>query len=537
MTTTGHPLAAGRDSRWRNVGLALALLVLVAGAAVLVVAVTGIGERIPVGVRVDGVDIGGISPADAERGLGRHVRERVSRPVLVVGQRLSIQTSGAQLGARAGVGEAIADAEADRLGLFRTWLGLGEERQLRLDYELDPARVAALATRLGPAVPAADAAIMADASGVRVRPARAGRVVDVTSLGARLKSLPPVLHVPTIATPPRVTTAAAHTAAQRVRRLVDTPRTIVLGTSSYTLDPSTLRALVDVGRAESGFAIRFDAGRLARLLPAATPPRNAAFRIVGERVVVVPALPGRTLDVAATALALADPARTTIRARASLVPPAVTTKELSVLGIRELISEFTTHYPAGQPRVVNIQRASNVIDGTILSPGATFSMNETLGERTTAKGYVPAPQIAGNTFVDSVGGGISQVATMLYNGAFFAGLELVEHQPHSLYIDRYPLGREATISWGGPELIVRNDWPAAVLIKLEATETSITTRFFSSRLGRRVETETSMPYGHGGGSFTVEYTRRVYRETRLVRDDVYRVRYGTSPAHAAPSGR
>ena len=380
MTTTGHPLAAGRDSRRRNVGLALALLVLVAGAAVLVVAVTGIGERIPVGVRVDGVDIGGISPADAERRLGRHVRERVSRPVLVVGQRLSIQTSGAQLGARAGVGEAIADAEADRLGLFRRWLGLGAERQLRLDYELGPARVAALATRLGPAVPAADAAIMVDASGVRVRPARAGRVVDVTSLGARLKSLPPVLHVPTIATPPRVTTAAAHTAAQRVRRLVDTPRTIVLGTSSYTLDPSTLRALV-------------------------------------------------------------------------------------------------------------------------------------------------------------VGGGISQVATMLYNGAFFAGLELVEHQPHSLYIDRYPLGREATISWGGPELIVRNDWPAAVLIKLEATETSITTRFFSSRLGRRVETETSVPYGHGGGSFTVEYTRRVYRGTRLAREELHRVRYGTAPAHAATGGR
>ena len=139
-------------------------------------------------------------------------------------------------------------------------------------------------------------------------------------------------------------------------------------------------------------------------------------------------------------------------------------------------------------------------------------MNEALGERTIAKGYVAAPQIcAGNSFVDSVGGGISQVATMLYNGAFFAGLELIEHQPHSLYIDRYPLGREATISWGGPELIFRNDWPASVLIKLDATETSITVRFFSSRLGRRVETETSVPYGHGGGSFMVEYTRRVYR--------------------------
>ncbi len=202
-----------------------------------------------------------------------------------------------------------------------------------------------------------------------------------------------------------------------------------------------------------------------------------------------------------------------------------------------VVSEFTTYYPPGQPRVVNIRRAAAVIDGTILPPGATFSMNKALGERTIAKGYVPAPQIgAGNSFVDSVGGGISQVATMLYNGAFFAGLELIEHQPHSLYIDRYPLGREATVSWGGPELIFRNDWPASVLIKLDATDTSITVRFFSSRLGRRVETETSLPFGHGGGSFMVDYTRRVYRGTHLARDERFRVRYGVSLGSGTPGG-
>jgi hypothetical protein len=182
MTATNYPLTAGWTRRWRNVGVALAAFVLAAGAAVLVVAVTGIGQRIPVGVRVDGVGIGGMSAVEAERTLERHLRERVSRPVLVVGRRLSIRTSGVRLGARAGVGAAIADAGANRLGLLRNWLWLGEERELRLDYELDPTRVAALATRLGPALPAADAAIMVDASGVRVRPARAGRIVDVTSL-------------------------------------------------------------------------------------------------------------------------------------------------------------------------------------------------------------------------------------------------------------------------------------------------------------------------------------------------------------------
>jgi hypothetical protein len=125
---------------------------------------------------------------------------------------------------------------------------------------------------------------------------------------------------------------------------------------------------------------------------------------------------------------------------------------------------------------------------------------------------------------------------MLYNGAFFAGLELIEHQPHSLYIDRYPLGREATISWGGPELIFRNDWPAAVLIDLKASESAITIQLFSSRHGRRVETETFPPHSHGGGGFTVDYTRRVYRGNRLLRDEQYRVRYGVA-AEARAGGR
>jgi vancomycin resistance protein YoaR len=77
--------------------------------------------------------------------------------------------------------------------------------------------------------------------------------------------------------------------------------------------------------------------------------------------------------------------------------------------------------------VLNIRRAAEEIDGTILDPGETFSMNEALGERTTAKGYVPAPMISNGRLVDSVGGGISQLATTLYNAAFFAGFDLVEH--------------------------------------------------------------------------------------------------------------
>ena len=531
-TSVTSVLAPRRRGRWRAVAVGIAAAALAATTVALVLELSGIGERIPDGIRVDGVDLGGLSTSDAERTLERHARTRTARPVLLVGPLGTVGTNGVELRARAEVAEAVAAASATRAGPLRRWLGYSKKRELPLLFYVDPARVSALAAKLG-AVPPLDASVAVDTSGVRVRPARAGRAVDVTALRAQLRTLPPRIEVATTSTPPRVSTGAAEAVARRVTELVDTPRTIVVGTARYTLSPAELRAAIDVRRAESGFAVAFDPVRLARLLPGSTPPRDARLRIHGNRVVVVPGRPGRRVDTAATALALADPAHTTIQASVTILSPRVTTQALTALGIREQVSAFTTHYPPGQPRVVNIKRASAVIDGTILRPGATFSMNRALGERTLAKGYVPAPQIgAGNSFADSVGGGISQVATMLYNGAFFAGLELIEHQPHSLYIDRYPAGREATISWGGPELVFRNDWPVAVLIDLKASESSITVRFFSSRLGRRVETETSAPYGHGGGGFTVEYTRRVYRGERLARNERYRVSYGVAPTQA-----
>ena len=191
----------------------------------------------------------------------------------------------------------------------------------------------------------------------------------------------------------------------------------------------------------------------------------------------------------------------------------------------ELVSSFTTRYTPGEPRVVNIRRAAALLDRTVLGPGQTFSMNAALGERTLERGFVPAPMILGGRLVDSIGGGISQVATTLFNAAFFAGLDLVEHTPHSFYIDRYPMGREATVSWGGPELVFRNDWPAPLRMRLQATATSLTVRFYSARLGRRVETETRVSNRRASTGFTVEYTRRVFRYGRLLRDERYRWRY------------
>src|SRR5690606_8421626 len=100
----------------------------------------------------------------------------------------------------------------------------------------------------------------------------------------------------------------------------------------------------------------------------------------------------------------------------------------------------------------------------ILKPGEVFSLNDTVGERTRENGFTEGFVISDGILVEDLGGGVSQMATTLFNAMFFAGLEDVEHKPHSFYIDRYPLGREATVAWGAIDLRFENDTPHGVLI-------------------------------------------------------------------------
>ena len=100
----------------------------------------------------------------------------------------------------------------------------------------------------------------------------------------------------------------------------------------------------------------------------------------------------------------------------------------------------------------------------MLEPGETFSLNDIVGERTVENGFTKGYIINDGILVQDLGGGVSQMATTLFNAMFFAGLEDVEHKPHSFYIDRYPIGREATVAWGSVDLRFRNDTPYGVLI-------------------------------------------------------------------------
>jgi len=145
------------------------------------------------------------------------------------------------------------------------------------------------------------------------------------------------------------------------------------------------------------------------------------------------------------------------------------------------IGSFTTYHDAcNDPcRVTNIHLIADAVDGTVVAPGETFSVNDLVGPRTEAQGYVPAPAIIGGEVYccdhpANIGGGTSQFATTLYNAIFFAGLEDVAHSPHSIWFTRYPMGREATLGYPGPDVVFGNDTEWPVTIEVSYTRTSIT---------------------------------------------------------------
>lgn len=166
--------------------------------------------------------------------------------------------------------------------------------------------------------------------------------------------------------------------------------------------------------------------------------------------------------------------------------PKITTEDLEAMGINHVIAQFTTHHDCCQNRVTNIHRMADIVNNAVVMPGESFDLNAYVGERTAKKGFVPAGAIFFGEHVDNVGGGVSQFATTLYNAAYWSGLWIESHKPHSQYFSRYPEGIEATVSWKYPTLRFKNDYTTPIVIKTKYTDSSLTVMILGNNDGRVV---------------------------------------------------
>ena len=223
-------------------------------------------------------------------------------------------------------------------------------------------------------------------------------------------------------------------------------------------------------------------------------PRAASFAVLEDGSVRVrPGKRGLALDVEATKKALLAAALATDRRELELVvrriEPRVTTKEVRALGVTHVLAAYSTAYSGSENRIHNLQRAVSLLHGTTLRPGATFSFNEVVGPRTAKRGFRRAPTIVGREYEDALGGGVSQVATTVFNAAWEAGLRITARTAHTLYIDRYPLGRDATVNYPDIDLRFVNDTGSPIFVQAEAGDTGITISLIGRPTNRRVVSE------------------------------------------------
>jgi len=273
----------------------------------------------------------------------------------------------------------------------------------------------------------------------------------------------------------------------------------------------------------------------------------------GERAWVIPAKKGRAFDPrsaadAVRAAALGGGARQA-EIELNAVDPGRSTEEAESYEITQRVSGAVTELgDSSENRTHNVALMAQILDNRLVMPGETFSFNEAVGPRTPERGFLEGRSIVAGLLLPSIGGGVCQVATTLYDAAFDLGLQINERTNHSFYIYHYRDGLDAAVSWDGPDLKFTNDTGHPVLIRAAADASTMIVNLYSAPSDRVVETITSeryaiekpkeryladpyapagkiIEYTEGQEGFSVDVTRIVRQNGEVVSEEVFPSKY------------
>jgi vancomycin resistance protein YoaR len=570
--------------QWSLVGL----LTLVIGTLALGLVFAGSSQKLPEGATVGGMELGGLTNAEAVRRLERRYESLRRVPVtFTAGPReFRIRPNEVILGVdwRAAVERARneGDGFAPVRGLRRLgvrFFGGDISPPARADDALLTHRLDTLTGRIDR--PQREASIRLKGLQPQVVRGATGRTLE-REAAARLIvsslvgfSRAPVA-LPVEISQPDVTAAELAPVAAQVETAVSGPVRLVRGETRWRLPrwriaqilnlPDNGATTLAIGGAEADAYF----ARFRRQVDRA--PRDAEFLVASDNTVSVrPATPGLRLDVAAARKAILaaalSPTDRTARLVVARSAPERTTREARAMGITGLVGGYTTYYGGEPNRIHNVQLVARLVDGALIAPGATFSFNETTGERSPERGFREAPVIINGELQNGIGGGVCQVSTTVFNAAFEAGVSITERTNHALYISHYPQGRDATVNYPDLDLKFHNDTGKWLLLRTFVGSSALTVNLYGRPVGRRVEVETAPLEATGtpavkrtadpdmwvgeqivdeGGqpSRKTSVTRRVYSKNgKLLYDTTwssyYRsepklVRYGTKPIPEAP---
>ncbi|WP_205471298.1 VanW family protein [Nocardioides sp. SYSU D00038] len=492
-------------------------LLVVAGAG-YAAAYAVAGDDLPRGTSVAGVDIGGRSADAAVAHLEDELAERLAEPVQVNVDDSYGTVDADDVGFGIDLEATVAQADRGRSwSPGRLWDHFTGGEELEPVVEIDEERFEEFVDGLDEDAGDApvDGTVTFRNGAVRTTDPEIGRGIDPEAAreavaAAFLAELPrsPV-ELPLGETAPEIDQADVDEAVETFANpAMSGPVTLVFGKSPITLRPRQFGAALRLVPEGGALEPEVDVDKLSAMVDKGTSgrdePVDATVRLVDGKPKVVKGKPGLEYEpevVAEQFLSVVtesgDARRTEVEAE--VAEPEFTTQDAKDLKIVEEVSSFTTYFPYAEYRNINIGRAAELITGTVLKPGETFSLNDTVGERTRENGFTEGFIISNGIFREDLGGGVSQMATTAFNAAFFAGLKDVEHKPHSFYIDRYPVGREATVAWGSVDLRFQNDTPYGVLIDARVTPSTpgsqgvVTVRMFSTKYWD-IDTTTSDRY-------------------------------------------
>ena len=312
---------------------------------------------------------------------------------------------------------------------------------------------------------------------------------------------------------PTFTDQQAQDLADRANEMTADGLTLQADGTSAPVPAQTLRAWLSQTVTDGTLDLAFNKDAATQALPGllgglTNEAKNASVTLTNGQPTVVPGQNGveccgeGSADKIWQALRDKQPE---VALEAKVTEPEFTTAEVEAWGIKQpiggtrgfqngaeipsgLAPGFTTYHGAGEPRNTNIERIADEVRGAVIPPGGEFSINDYVGQRSCADGYVDAGAIREGRHVSEVGGGISQFATTTFNSAYFAGLDILESQSHSEWFSRYPPGREATMGFPHPDVRIRNNTPYGVLIWTSYTPTSLTVTMYSTPYAQAEQT-------------------------------------------------
>ncbi len=485
-------------------------------------------DRVYLGVRAAGYDLGGLTQAQAADLLRRQAAPAQGARVVTLrsGARLWAPRYidlGARLDPDATAANAYRVGRQAPLGPLQALVLLARPMVLPPAITLDPTPFNAYIARLAEetAVAPKDASVAVAGTTTYAVPGQAGRRLDIPPFVAQLQTVlrqgaTATIELPMTDAPPQVGDASE--AAGQAARLTGAPLSLVYGDRAWTLRPADLQAMLAYTiDAEGRLSAGLDKSKLqawtARLsTDIDRPAQDARLRWDAanrQPSVVQASQDGLVLDVFATTDRLLDAARASLsqsnppvaERRAEAVvkrrPPAVDSSQLDNLGIRELVWEETSLFQGSEPgRVRNIQLAASRFDGVVIPPNTVFSFNATVGEVSAATGYDETLIIVDNQTQRGAGGGVCQVSTTIFRAAFWTGLPIVERYAHAYRVSYYeqggkPLGLEATVFTPDVDLKFRNDTGAYLLMQtvVNPTAASLTVRLYGTKPDRQVSLE------------------------------------------------